>query len=91
MVSFKHKGLKLFWGKNDYSKLKHAHIKKVTIILQTLHVASTIEDMKRPSFKLHELTGNLKGRYSVWVNGNWRITFLFINGDAEIIDYEDYH
>jgi toxin HigB-1 len=27
----------------------------------------------------------------VWVNGNWRITFAFIDGDAIGVDYEDYH
>nr|WP_240020863.1 type II toxin-antitoxin system RelE/ParE family toxin [Mannheimia haemolytica] len=25
------------------------------------------------------------------VNGNWRITFEFVNGDAYILNYEDYH
>ena len=26
-----------------------------------------------------------------WVNGNWRVTFEFENGNAFILDYEDYH
>ncbi|ULX36076.1 type II toxin-antitoxin system RelE/ParE family toxin [Mannheimia haemolytica] len=32
-----------------------------------------------------------KGIYSMTVNGNWRITFEFVNGDAYILNYEDYH
>jgi proteic killer suppression protein len=35
--------------------------------------------------------GKLKGRWSIWVNGNWRLTFAFEEGDAHLIDYEDYH
>ena len=37
------------------------------------------------------LTGDLTGLYAVTVNGNWRMTFAFNNGDAELVDYLDYH
>jgi len=40
---------------------------------------------------LHPLKGSGKGRWSIWVNGNWRITFEFRDGDAFVLDYEDYH
>lgn len=40
---------------------------------------------------LHELKGDKKGIWSITVNGNWRITFEFENGDAHIVNYEDYH
>jgi len=39
----------------------------------------------------HELTGNKKGLHAVKVSGNWRIFFKFIDGDAFIVDYDDYH
>ena len=81
----------MFWEKNDHSKIQFDHVKKITIVLQTINVATTIDDLKRPSFKLHELKGEYKGRYSIWINGNWRITFEFKNGNAQVIDYEDYH
>ncbi|MEQ1516395.1 MAG: type II toxin-antitoxin system RelE/ParE family toxin [Usitatibacteraceae bacterium] len=32
-----------------------------------------------------------RGRWSIWVNGNWRLTFGFENGNAYVLDYEDYH
>ena len=35
--------------------------------------------------------GERKGFWSVWVNGNWRVTFRFVGKDAEAVDYEDYH
>ena len=42
-------------------------------------------------FKLHELKGDRAGMWSVTVSGNWRVTFRFSNGDAEVVNYEDYH
>ena len=59
--------------------------------LVALDTAQKIEDMDIPGFKLHALKGQLKGRWSIWVSGNWRITFEFREGNAFILDYEDYH
>ncbi len=33
----------------------------------------------------------MKRRWSITVNGNWRITFEFVDGNAFVLDYEDYH
>lgn len=46
--------------------------------------------MDLPGLRLHELKGNRSGVWSVTVSGNWRVTFRFVNGDAEVVDYEDY-
>lgn len=47
--------------------------------------------MALPGFKMHMLSGKEKNIWSVWVNGNWRVTFYFEEGDAFIVDYKDYH
>ena len=47
--------------------------------------------MDLPSLRLHKLKGSRKGIWSVYVNGNWRVTFRFTGKDAEIVNYEDYH
>jgi proteic killer suppression protein len=47
--------------------------------------------MKMPGWKLHPLTADLAGHYSVWVNGNWRLTFCFEGAHAILVDYQDYH
>jgi len=60
-------------------------------ILDVLNSASTAQSVNLPSFKLHALKGDLKGHWSVWVNGNWRVTFRFIDTDVELVDYLDYH
>ena len=49
------------------------------------------EDMNIPGFRLHLLKGSERGRWSIWVSGNWRLPFQFQDGDARVLDYEDYH
>jgi toxin HigB-1 len=61
------------------------------LILSALSVASKPEDMNVPAFRLHKLTNQSPERWSVHVNGNWRVTFSFVDGDAADLDYEDYH
>ena len=67
------------------------HASKIRRILTQLNDSKTINDMNATSYKLHQLKGNLKEHWSVMVNGNYRITFIFKNGDAYILDYQDYH
>jgi len=47
--------------------------------------------MNVPGWGLHTLAGNLAGRYTVSVSGNWRLTFGFDGEDAVLADYQDYH
>jgi proteic killer suppression protein len=59
--------------------------------LTALDTAQTIQDMDIPGYRLHPLKGKLKGRLSISVSGNWRLTFEFKDGDVYLLDYEDYH
>jgi proteic killer suppression protein len=61
------------------------------MLLVALETAQNIGDMDVPGFNLHPLKGQGKGRWSIWVNGNWRVTFEFRDGHAYVLDYEDYH
>jgi len=61
------------------------------MLLAALDTAQTIEDMNVAGFRLHPLKGTEHRRWSVWVNGNWRMTFEFRAGNADVLDYEDYH
>jgi len=56
-----------------------------------LSAATKPEDMALPGLVLHPLKGDWRGRSSVRVGGNWRITFVFTGADADSVDYEDYH
>ena len=67
------------------------HAKKLRLQLAALGTAATIEDMDVPGFRLHSLKGDRKGQWSITVSGNWRLTFEFKDGNAYLLDYEDYH
>jgi len=59
--------------------------------LIALDTAQEIDDMEIPGFRLHKLKGERTGQWSISVNGNWRLTFEFRDGNAYVLDYEDYH
>ncbi len=52
---------------------------------------SDLNDLGSPAYRLHPLSGDLKGLWSVTVQANWRITFKFEGGNVYIVDYQDYH
>jgi proteic killer suppression protein len=89
--SFRDKGLRLFFESGKKSGIQTSHAGRLRLQLAALDTAQTIEDMDVPGYRLHRLTGRLKGRWSIWVNGNWRLTFEFTDGNVHGVDYEDYH
>lgn len=89
--SFVHKGLERFFLTGSKADIQPHHAVRLRLILAQLHQARTIDDMNIPTLRLHELKGDRKGTWSVTVQANWRITFRFVEGDAEVVDYEDYH
>ena len=47
--------------------------------------------MNVPGWHLPALSGDLAGHWSIWVSGNWRLTFTFDGEDVILVDYQDYH
>ena len=61
-------------------------------MLRRLNESTNAQTMNVPGWKLHALKGReLKGHFSVWASGNWRMTFRFEGNDAVLVDYQDYH
>ncbi len=89
--SFKHKGLEDFFYSGKKKGIKPQHADRLEKILDRLNAASEIRDMNYPGSNLHSLSGNLKGQYAVNVSGNWRVFFEFTDGNAYIVNYDDYH
>jgi proteic killer suppression protein len=87
----RHKGLKRLYEQKDAGAIGGDMRKRVVSILSTLATADSIEDVDGPGYRLHPLTGDRQGVWSVRVNANWRITFRFVNGAAYDVDLEDYH
>lgn len=91
IVSFKHKGLETFFKTGSTRGIQAKHAVKLRLILTRLNYAEVLADIDFHGANLHPLKGNLANHYSVRVNGNWRITFKFENGNAQVVDYQDYH
>lgn len=89
--SFRHKGLRKFFESGSVAGIQPHHSARLRMQLTALDTAQAIEDVDIPGFRLHPLKGREKGRWSIWVNGNWCLTFEFREGDAHVLDYEDYH
>lgn len=89
--SFAHKGIKAFFETGSKAGIQAAHAPRLRLQLAALNRAKKSDDMAVPGWRLHALKGNLAGHWAITVNGNWRITFRFENGDALLVDYQDYH
>ena len=87
--SFRHKGLKKFYEEDDSRKLPPAMVERIRDILTALDAALAVEELNRPSFRLHPLKGALKGNWAVTVRANWRIVFRFSNGAVSDVDFID--
>ena len=89
--SFRHKGLRLLFENDDTRKVSAEQAERLRLILSALDMATSVEDMHQPTFRLHPLKGARKGFWAVTVRANWRVTFRFVRGHAQDIDLEDYH
>lgn len=89
--SFRHAGLQSFFETGSKAGIRPEQAPRLNRILGVLDAATVIEQVNVPGFKLHKLTGNLAGFWSATVSGNWRVIFRFDNGEAELVDYLDYH
>ena len=89
--SFKHKGLKKFFESGSKAGIHAKHERRLRMQLAAIDTAAVLDDIDLPGFKLHALKGKRDGIWSITVNGNWRVTFEFKDGNAFILNYEDYH
>ena len=89
--SFRHSGVEKFFLTGSKKGIQPSHAGKLCLQLTVLNRARKPEDMGAPGWNLHPLAGDLKGHWSVKVNGNWRLTFRFDGEDVILVDYQDYH
>jgi proteic killer suppression protein len=91
ITGFRHKGLRRYHETGSLAGIQPRHASRLRILLAALESSHVIGDMDIPGLRLHALKGVQRGRWSVWVDGNWRLTFGFHGGHAHAVDYEDYH
>jgi proteic killer suppression protein len=90
--SIRHKGLKRFIEYNDSREIRPDLVNRVRNILTALIAAPDIDGIKGlPGWRIHQLTGERSGTWSLSVSGNWRITFRLEEGEISNVNLEDYH
>ncbi|HTV27687.1 MAG TPA: type II toxin-antitoxin system RelE/ParE family toxin [Xanthobacteraceae bacterium] len=92
ICSFRHKGLKRLYETGSGRGIRADLVTKVESILQAVEQARRIEQVGLfPGWKLHQLKGERRGEWSIWVSGNYRLTFRIDAEDVFDLDFEDYH
>jgi proteic killer suppression protein len=67
-------------------------LKRALRKLAQLNAATILSDLRvPPSNRLHALGRDREGQHSISVNDQWRICFLFEDGDAFDVEICDYH
>lgn len=90
--SFKSKKAEKIFNQ-EYSLKLPSDIQRIALRkLLMIHAAVTINDLRiPPANHLEQLKGNRRGRYSIRINDQWRICFIWRSGDAYEVEIEDYH
>ena len=92
MRSIRHRGLKRLIEDDNDREIGRDQVARVRRILTALISASDMEAVQGPpGWRIHQLTGDRAGMWSLSVSGNWRITFTLDAGEICNLNLEDYH
>ena len=86
ILTFKHKGLEAFFVTGRMAGIQPIHAKRLRELLTALNLASGPQDLNRPSWRLHGLSGDRAGFHAVTVPANWRLSLRFVSADVELLD-----
>ncbi|MFN0194597.1 MAG: type II toxin-antitoxin system RelE/ParE family toxin [Aestuariivirga sp.] len=90
--SIRHKGLERLIEVNDGRGVRPDLINRVRNILTAMIAAESMAGVHGPpGWRIHQLTGDRAGTWSISVSGNWRVTFELDGGEVSNLDLEDYH
>lgn len=92
MRDVRHKGLKRLLKNDDARSLSRDQVGRVRNVPTALIAASDMDGVRGPpGWRIHKLTGDRVGTWSIAVSGNWRITFTIVEGEIRDLNLEDYH
>lgn len=89
--SFRNRALADLFEIGQSAKIDARLHRRISVRLDALNDAVSIEDLRMPGYNFHALRGFRPTRYTIHINGPWCITFEFDNGDAYHVDFEQYH
>jgi len=92
IVNFASKETKCIWSGVRSRKLPADIQQRALAKLRLLNRAKTLDDLRNPpSNRLHALDGDRAGQHSISINMQWRICFVWKDGDAHGVEIIDYH
>lgn len=92
ILNFSCKDTEKVWNGERTRKWSDVVVKMILRKLFMLHAAHRLIDLRAPpSNRLHPLKKDLKGYYSISVNMQWRIIFMWADGKATNVSVKDYH
>lgn len=90
--SIEHRGLKRLIEDDESRELRRDLVARIRRILTALVLAPDVKNiLGPPGWRIHQLTGDRAGTWSISVSGNWRITFKLEDGAITHLNLEDYH
>lgn len=90
--SFKCKETEILFAGRFSTRLPQDVQKRAALKLNVLHAASLLETLRvPPSNQLEALKGDRSGQHSIRINDQWRICFVWHDGNAYDVEIVDYH
>ncbi len=92
IIDFADKETERIWSGRRARKLPPDIQSRAIAKLALLNRAKILDDLRNPpSNRLHELDRDLAGQHSISINKQWRICFVWKDGDAHGVEIVDYH
>lgn len=90
--SISNKALRRLIESDDAKGIRPDLLNRIRNILAALISADAMDSVEGPpGWRIHQLSGDRAGTWSISASGNWRITFDIEEGEISNLDLEDYH
>jgi proteic killer suppression protein len=90
--SVRHRGLRRLIEDDDDREIRRDLVRRVRNVIAVLIAAQDMRGVAGPpGWRVHQLSGDRAGTWSISVSGNWRITFDLEDSEICNLHLEDYH
>ena len=92
--SVRHRGLRRLIAADDARGIPTNMSDRVRKVVAALILAESLDQFisdAPPGWRIHRLSGDRRGEWSVSVTRNWRITFVEEDSQIDQVNLEDYH
>ena len=90
-MRFTHRSLQRLYDRGDARRLPPDLVPRIRRMLTALDEATVPRHVDLPGWRLHLLTGDRSGHWSLRISANWRLVFRFDDGEVVDVDLVDYH